>query len=91
VKAIRAIGAGSRSRIGTAWADGGPRQRFVISAGLVVAAALSGAFLFGAWHVLFGGFVKGNWRAGGFGVALALVAGTLLWIEAALVRRSTPR
>lgn len=40
--------------------------------------------------MLFGGFVKGNWRAGGFGVALAAVAGVLLWIEAAVVRRLLP-
>jgi hypothetical protein len=31
--------------------------------------------------------VKGNWRAGGFGVVLAAVTGALLWIEAAIVRR----
>lgn len=40
--------------------------------------------------MLFGGFVKGNWRAGGFGVALAAVAGVHLWIEAAVVRRLLP-
>jgi hypothetical protein len=48
---------------------------------------LAGAFLFGAWHVLFGGFVKGNWRAGAFGVALAAVSAALLAGEAALARR----
>ena len=50
-------------------------------------AALIGAFLFGAWHVLFGGIVKGNWRAGAFGVALAGISAGLLAVEAALVRR----
>jgi hypothetical protein len=55
--------------------------------GGAIAAALAGAFLFGAWHVLFGGFVKGNWRAGAFGVALAAISGALLAIAAALARR----
>jgi hypothetical protein len=55
--------------------------------GGTIAAVLAGAFLFGAWHVLFGGFVKGNWRAGAFGVALAAVSGALLAGEAALARR----
>ena len=49
--------------------------------------ALAGAFLFGAWHVLFGGFVKGNWRAGGFGVVLALASGALLWADALVILR----
>ena len=37
-----------------------------------------------------GGFLKGNWDAGGFGIALASVAGVLLWIEAAIARRLLP-
>lgn len=66
---------------------GGSRQRALIGVGLLAAAALAGAFLFGAWHVLFGGLVKGNWRAGGFGIALATIAGALLVVEAAIGRR----
>jgi Na+(H+)/acetate symporter ActP len=41
--------------------------------------------------VVVGGFLKGNWKAGGFGIALASVAGVLLWIEAAVARRLLPR
>ena len=83
----RAIVAEIRTRARTAWVGGGPPQLVLVGVGLLAAAALAGAFLFGAWHVLFGGFVKGNWRAGGFGVVLAAVAGTLLWIEATIGRR----
>jgi hypothetical protein len=76
-----------RARLGAAWSAGGPVRRAAIFAGGIVTVALAGAFLFGAWHVLFGGFVKGNWRAGAFGLALAAVSGTLLAGEAAVVRR----
>jgi hypothetical protein len=38
-------------------------------------------------HVLFGGFVKGNWRAGAFGIALAGLSAVLLAVEAKLLRR----
>jgi hypothetical protein len=69
------------------WAAAGRRERAVGSVAAVAGAALLGAFLFGAWHVLFGGFVRGNWRAGGFGLALAAVTGLLLVLETALVRR----
>ena len=57
----------------------------------VLAAALLGAFLFGLWHVVVGGFVKGNWNAGRLRDRLASVAGVLLWIEATLARRVLPR
>jgi hypothetical protein len=77
-------------RVRAAWSGGGPGTRLAVAAGAVVAAALLGAFLFGIWHVLVGGFLKGNWRAGGFGIALASVAGVLLWIEAAIARRVLP-
>jgi hypothetical protein len=69
------------------WAHGGTRTRVALALAGVVAAALLGAFLFGAWHVLFGGFVRGNWRAGGFGMALATIAGALLVVEATIGRR----
>ena len=74
-----------------AWARGGIASRAVVVLGGALAAALLGAFLFGLWHVVVGGFVKGNWTAGGFGIALASVAGVLLWIEAAVARRVLPR
>jgi hypothetical protein len=61
----------------------------VALAGLL-AVGLLGAFLFGLWHVVVGGFLKGNWNAAGFGIALASVAGVLLWIEAAVARRLLP-
>ena len=53
-------------------------------------AGLLGAFLFGLWHVVVGGFVNGNWNAAGFGFALAGVTGVLLWIEASIARRLLP-
>ena len=76
-----------RERLAAGWASGGRGRRAAIVVGGTVAAALAGAFLFGAWHVLFGGFVKGNWRAGAFGVALGAVSVALLAGEAALARR----
>jgi len=51
------------------WSAGSRHRRAAILLGGTITAALVGAFLFGAWHILFGGFVKGNWRAGGFGLA----------------------
>ena len=63
----------------------GTRVAFALA--IALAAGLLGAFLFGLWHVIVGGFIKGNRNAGGFGIALASVAGVLLWIEAAITRR----
>jgi hypothetical protein len=80
----------ARARITTAWARGGAGSRIALALAVALAVALLGAFLFGLWHVLVGGFVKGNWNAGGFGIALASVAGVLLWIEAAIARRILP-
>ena len=68
----------------------GPRRRrneIALALAIAVAAALLGAFLFGLWHVAVGGVLKGNWDGGGFGIALASVAGVLLWIEASVARR----
>jgi hypothetical protein len=87
VTGMRTTVTAMRTRIRIAWVCGGRRQRVLVGVGAIVASVLTGAFLFGAWHVLFGGFVKGNWRAGGFGVVLAAVSSILLWIEAAVVRR----
>ncbi len=80
----------ARARITTAWARGGAGRRIALALAVALAVALLGAFLFGLWHVVVGGFVKGNWNAGGFGIALASVAGVLLWIEAAIARRLLP-
>jgi membrane protein YdbS with pleckstrin-like domain len=84
---VRSAVARLRPPVRAAWRVGGPAQRAIIVALVVVAVALAGAFLFGVWHVFFGGLVKGNWRAGGFGVVLAIVSGGLLWIESVVVRR----
>jgi hypothetical protein len=54
---------------------------------LVVAIALAGAFLFGVWHVVVGGVVNGNPRAGTFGFVLAAVSGGLLAGFAVAYRR----
>jgi len=81
----------ARARIATAWACGGTGTRIALALAVALAAALLGAFLFGLWHVVVGGFLKSNWKAGGFGIALASVAGVLLWIEAAIARRLVPR
>lgn len=69
------------------WVRGGTRTRVALALAGMIAAALLGAFFFGLWHVLFGGFVRGNWRAGGFGIALATIAGVLLVVEATIARR----
>jgi len=79
-----------RGRIAAASARGGRGTRSALALGGVLALALLGAFLFGLWHVGFGGVVKGNWRAGGFGAALAVVSGAILWLEAAVARRLLP-
>ncbi len=79
------------SVISGAWARAGSATRVVLVVAGILAAGLLGAFLFGLWHVVVGGFLNGNWNAGGFGIALASVAGVLLWIEAALARRLLPR
>jgi len=76
-----------RGRLGASWSGGSRGRRAAILVGGMITAALVGAFLFGAWHVLFGGFAKGNWRAGAFGLALAAVSGALLAGAAAMARR----
>jgi Na+(H+)/acetate symporter ActP len=81
----------ARRRITAASSRGGRRTRLALALAGLLAATLLGAFQFGLWHVLFGGLVKGNWRAGGFGIALAVIAGVLLTIEVAIARRLLPR
>jgi hypothetical protein len=78
-------------RMRGAWVRTRGPSRAVFAVGVVVGAALLAAFLFGLWHVLVGGLVKGNWRAGGFGIALASACGVLLWIDTAVLRFVTGR
>ncbi|MCU0506691.1 MAG: hypothetical protein MUE82_13180 [Chloroflexi bacterium] len=74
-------------RIAEAWRRSGPAGRAGLAVASIAALALLGAFAFGFWHVLAGGLVNGNWRAGGFGIALASAAGVMLWIDAIVLRR----
>ena len=58
--------------------------RFIV---IVAGIALAAAVAFGLWHVLVGGLINGNPRAGTFGLVLALTAGVSLFIGARIVRR----
>ena len=58
---------------------------------LVIGVALAGAVAFGLWHLVVGGLINGNPRAGTFGLVLALSAGLLLLAGAWLVRRRRRR
>jgi hypothetical protein len=51
------------------------------------AGILLGATLFGLWHVVVGGVINGNARAGLFGLGLALVAGITLSVGWRLAHR----
>jgi len=53
----------------------------------IVAIALLGAVLFGIWHLVVGGLINGNPRAGTFGFVLALAAGVPLVVGSWVVRR----
>ena len=53
----------------------------------VAALALLGATAFGLWHLVVGGVINGNPRAGAFGFGLALAAGLTLIAGAWFVRR----
>jgi hypothetical protein len=57
----------------------------------VVAIAFAGATAFGLWHLVVGGLINGNPRAGTFGLLLALGAGSPLVIGAWLRARSGRR
>ncbi len=81
----------ARQRITAAWTAAGPAGRAGLASGIVAGALLAGAFLFGAWHVVFGWAVKGNPRAGLFGLVLAFVAGAMLAAGLAAARRWLPR
>jgi uncharacterized membrane protein YedE/YeeE len=73
-------------RLRATWSRTHGATRIALAVGILVGAVLLGGLLFGVWHVLFGGFVKGNWRAGGFGVVLACTCGVLLAVDVAVVR-----
>ena len=60
-------------------------------AALVIGVALAGAVAFGLWHLVVGGLISGNPRAGTFGLILASVAGLLLVAWVWLLRRSRRR
>jgi hypothetical protein len=65
--------------------------RFITGAWLVVLALLVAVGAFGLWHLIVGGIVNGNPRAGGFGLGLAAASGALLALVAVLRRRSVTR
>ncbi len=58
---------------------------------VIVAAVLLGAALFGLWHLVVGGLINGNPRAGTFGLVLALAAGVPLIVGTWVVRRRRRR
>ena len=58
---------------------------------LVIGVALAGAAAFGLWHLVVGGLINGNPRAGTFGLVLASSAGLLLLAGAWLLRRRRRR
>ena len=58
---------------------------------MVAAAVLVGALAFGLWHVVVGGLINGNPRAGAFGVGLALAAGIALLVERRVILAHTSR
>ncbi len=84
------MGAVRRPFIGylDAWRTGGSRDRLVLAAFGIVVAALTGAFLFGAWHIVVGGLVKGNPRAAAFGLGLSALTGVLLALLGYVGRRA---
>jgi hypothetical protein len=60
----------------------------LIRAGVALTAlVLGGAFLFGLWHIVVGGVIHGNPRAGTFGIVLATATGVALVVLWQLVRR----
>ena len=54
---------------------------------LVIGVLLAGATAFGLWHLVVGGLINGNPRAGTFGLVLASAAGLLLALGAWVLRR----
>ncbi len=66
---------------------GGSVPRVVRLLVAVAALALLVATAFGLWHLVVGGVINGNPRAGAFGFGLALAAGLTLIVGAWFVRR----
>jgi hypothetical protein len=62
--------------------------RRVVAVGAIV--VLAGATAFGVWHLIVGGLLNGNPRAGAFGFLLASVAGAFLGGLVAGLRRLRP-
>jgi len=58
---------------------------------VLAGAALAAAAAFGVWHLVVGGVINGNPRAGTFGIVLAVAAGLPLVLAALLARRRRPR
>jgi hypothetical protein len=55
------------------------RRRSLVTALIAVLALVGiGALVFGLWHVVVGGLIHGNPRAGAFGIALAAVSAVFL-------------
>jgi hypothetical protein len=71
---------------GTGWSGTFPAGRKAILLALV-GVVLLGATAFGLWHLVVGGLIGGNPRAGTFGAVLALAAGTPLVVGAWWVNR----
>jgi hypothetical protein len=72
--------------------DGTRPRRFVPASAADGAIALAGLVLlgataFGLWHLIVGGLISGNPRAGAFGLALGSAAGIPLVLGAVVVRR----
>ena len=63
-------------------------RRLAVAVAVIV---LAGATAFGLWHIVVGGLIHGNARAGAFGVVLAVVAGGLLAGVVGWTRRSPSR
>lgn len=58
---------------------------------LVAGLALAGAAAFGLWHVVVGGLINGNPRAGAFGAVLATVSLAALAVLSAVTGRGPVR
>lgn len=57
----------------------------------IVALALAGAAAFGLWHLVVGGLINGNPRAGTFGLILSLAAGIPLAVAGLVMRHRRAR
>ncbi len=82
--------AAAGDRLASTWRRSGPVGRAALLGGGALGAALVGAFVFGAWHVLIGGLVRGNPRAAGFGVVLSAVSLGALAVLARIGDRALP-